>query len=123
MANPRMYPHTRQDPEVRREGNDVTQAAFQSPYAHLAEWCYERMIFTRSGRRSLFHRDEGGAERPPVQKAALGRDNYPELSHREMYEQGMFLQWDMNMIPTGREYAGVGGQKDFDPNAEGLIEY
>jgi hypothetical protein len=25
------------------------------------------------------------------------------------------------MVPTGSEYAGVGGQKDFDPNADGVM--
>jgi hypothetical protein len=32
-----------------------------------------------------------------------------------------FLQSDMITIPTGGEHGGRGGQKDFDPNAEGLI--
>jgi hypothetical protein len=38
-----------------------------------------------------------------------------------MFEQGMFLQQEMAMAPTGSEYAGVGGQKDFDPNADGVM--
>ena len=101
-------PHTRQDPEVRREGNDVTQAAFQSPYAHLADWSYERIIYTRSEASTVFCQNEGGAELPPVQRAQLGRGSYPELSHREMYEQGMFLQSDMSTIPTGGEHGGRG---------------
>jgi hypothetical protein len=109
------------DPEVRREGNDVTQAAFQSPYAHLAALYYERMIFARHELSSLFHREEDGAGRRPVQMATLGRDNFAELTRRQMFEAGMFLQQDMTMVPTGSEYAGVGGQKDFDPNADGLM--
>jgi hypothetical protein len=109
------------DPEVKREGNDVTQAAFQSPYAHLAARYYEDLIFARHELRTLFHREEEGAGRGPVQKATLGRDNFPELTHRQMFEQGMFLQQDMTMAPTGSEYAGVGNQKDFDPNADGVM--
>ena len=31
MANPQLPEHIHRDPEVRCEGNDVTQAAFQSP--------------------------------------------------------------------------------------------
>ena len=54
--------------------------------------------------------------------ATLGRDNYPALTRRQMFEAGMFLQQDsMTMVPTGSEYAGVGGQKDFDPNADGVM--
>ena len=121
MATPRVTGHARRDPEVQREGNDVTQAAFQSPYAHLADWGYERVIYTRDEANSVFGRNEGGAELPQVQRAELGRGRYPELSQEEMYKQGMFLQNDMNTIPTGEEHAGRGGQKDFDPNVEGLI--
>ena len=124
MANPWVPGRTRRDPEVRREGNDVTQAAFQSPYAHLAELYYERMIFARHELSSLFHREEDGAGRLPVQMATLGRDNFAELTRRQMFEAGMFLHHlhqDMTMVPTGSEYAGAGGQKDFDPNADGLM--
>jgi hypothetical protein len=52
----------RREPEVRREGNDVTQAAFQSTYAHLAARYYERMIFARHDLRTMFYRGEEGAE-------------------------------------------------------------
>jgi hypothetical protein len=91
------------DPEVRREGNDVTQAAFQSPCAHLAARYYERMIYARHDLRSVFYRREEGAERGPVQRAALGRDNFPALIHQQMFEAGMFLQQNMAMVPTGSE--------------------
>jgi hypothetical protein len=111
----------RRDPEVRREGNDVTQAAFQTPYAHLAARYYENLIFARHELRTMFHREEEGAERGPVQRATLGRDTSPELTYRQMFEQGMFLQQDMTMVPTGSEYAGVGNQKDFEPNADGVV--
>jgi hypothetical protein len=111
MASPQLPERIHRDPEARREGNDVTQAAFQSPYAHLAAQYYERMIFARHELSSLFLREEEGAGRGPVQRATLGRDNYPALTHRQMFEAGMFLQQDMTMVPTGSEYAGVGGQK------------
>jgi hypothetical protein len=78
--------------EVRREGNDVTQAAFQSPYAQLAALYYERMIFARHELSSLFQRGEDGAGRLPVQMATLGRDNFAELTRRQMFEAGMFIQ-------------------------------
>jgi hypothetical protein len=121
-ANPQCLPERiHRDPEVRREGNDVTQAAFQSPYAHLAARYYERMIYARHALRTVFYRGGEGAERGPVQRATLGRDNFPELTHRQMFEAGMFLQQDMAMVPTGSEYAGVGNQKDFDPNADGVM--
>jgi hypothetical protein len=61
-TNPWLPERTHRDPEVRREGNDVTQAAFQSPYDHLAY--YERMIFARHELSSLFHRGEDGAWLP-----------------------------------------------------------
>jgi hypothetical protein len=38
-----------------------------------------------------------------------------------MFETGMYLQQDMAVIPTGNEYKGVGNQKDFDPNADGIM--
>jgi hypothetical protein len=69
----------------------------------------------------MFYREKERAERGPVQRVALGRDNFPELTHRQMFEQGMFLQQDMTMVPTGSEYAGVGNQKDFDTNADGVM--
>jgi hypothetical protein len=83
----------RRDPEVRREGNDVTQAAFQSPYAHLAVRYYERMIFARHELKMMFYRGEvrSGA-RSGAGGDPLGRDNFPELTHRQMFEAGMFLQ-------------------------------
>ena len=121
MANPQLPEHIHRGPEVRREGNDVTQAAFQSPYAHLAQLYYENLIFARHELSTLFLRREDGAGRRPVQMATLGRDNFAELTRRQMFEAGMFLQQDMTMVPTGSEYAGVGGQKDFDPNADGLM--
>jgi hypothetical protein len=62
--------YTHRDPKVKREGNDVTQAAFQSPTAHLADCCYERLIFSRDQLSSLFGREEEGAERT-VQMALL----------------------------------------------------
>jgi hypothetical protein len=49
--------HIHRDPQVKQEGNDVTQAAFQSPYAHPAR-CYERLIYCRHGVSSVFHRRE-----------------------------------------------------------------
>jgi hypothetical protein len=76
MASPQLPERIHRDPEVRREGNDVTQAAFQSPYAHLAALYYERMIFARHELSSLILREEEGAGRGPVQRATLGRDNY-----------------------------------------------
>ena len=63
MANPQLPEHIHRDPEVRREGNDVTQAAFQSPYAHLAQLCYENLIFARHELSTLFLREEDGAGR------------------------------------------------------------
>jgi hypothetical protein len=63
------------------------------------------MIYARDELRTLFRREEEGAERGPVQRATLGRDKFPELTHRQMFEQGMFLQQDMTMAPTGSEYA------------------
>jgi hypothetical protein len=69
----------------------------------------------------VFYRREEGAERGPVQRATLGRDNFPELTARQMFEAGMFLQRDMAIAPTGSEYEGVGNQKDFDPNADGVM--
>jgi hypothetical protein len=81
---------------------------------------YERMIYSRHGVSSVFHREE--EERSPVQRAALCRDNFPELTARQIFEAGMFLQRDMAIIvPTSSEYEGVGNQKDFDPNADGLM--
>jgi hypothetical protein len=45
IANPQRLPeHIHRDPEVRREGNDVPQAAFQSPYSHPAPY-YENLIY------------------------------------------------------------------------------
>jgi hypothetical protein len=38
-----------------------------------------------------------------------------------MFEAGMFMQQDMAVVPTGNEYKGVGRQKDFDPNADGIM--
>jgi hypothetical protein len=75
--------YIRRDPEVKREGNDVTQATFQSPYSHSAPY-YERMIYSRHGVRTvMFYRREEGAERGPVQRAALGRDNFARRAHRQ----------------------------------------
>ena len=69
----------------------------------------------------MFHREEEGEERAPVQRAALGRHNFRELTARQMFEAGMYLQQDMTVVPTGNEYKGVGNQKDFDPNADGIM--
>jgi hypothetical protein len=48
-ANPQCLPeHIHRDPEVQREGNDVTQSAFQSPYAQPVPYCgYEQLIYCR----------------------------------------------------------------------------
>ena len=106
-AHPHLLPeaHIHRDPQVNQEGNGVTQAAFQSPTAHLADRYYERLIFSRDQLSSLFGRREEGAERGPVQKALLGR--YKELNVRQMFHLGMFVQRGMAVIPTGRECQGV----------------
>jgi hypothetical protein len=120
-AHPHPLPetHIHRDPQVKQEGNDVTQAAFQSPYAHLADRYYERLIFSRDQLSSLFGRREEGAERGPVQRVLL--DRYKELTAREMFKLGMFVQRGMTVMPTGKEYEGVGNQKDFDSNANGIM--
>jgi hypothetical protein len=113
--------HIHRDPQVKQEGNNVTQAAFQSPTAHLVDLCYQRLIFGRHQVNSLFRREEEGAERPAVQRAHLGRTRFPEYSTQQMFEAGMFLQQDMTVAPTGKEYQGMGNQKDFDPYADGIM--
>jgi hypothetical protein len=40
-----------------------------------------------------------------VQRAHLGRTRFPEYSAQQMFEAGMFLQQDMAVAPTGKEYA------------------
>jgi hypothetical protein len=50
------------------------------------------MIYARHELNSLFLRKEGGAGRPPVPVATLGRDNFAKLTRRQMFEAGMFLQ-------------------------------
>ena len=40
--------HIHRDPKVKQEGNDITQAAFQSPTAHPVRY-YERLIYCRHG--------------------------------------------------------------------------
>jgi hypothetical protein len=85
-----------------------------SPTAHLADRYYERLVFSRDQLSSLFGRREEGAERGPVQRASLDRNK--ELAVRQMFQLGMFVQRGMAVIPTGREYQGVGNQKDFDPH-------
>jgi hypothetical protein len=112
--------HVRRDPEVRREGTDITQAAFQSPTAHPVRY-YERLIYSRHGVSTVFKRREGEEGRAPVKRATLGRDNFQVLTTRQMFEAGMFLQQDMAVVPTGNEYKGVGHQKNFDPNADGIM--
>jgi hypothetical protein len=81
------------------------------------------MIFARHELSSVFHREEGGAGRLPVQMATLGRDNFAELTHRQMFEAGMFIQQDIHDPGTHRQRVRgrVGGQKDFDPNVDGLV--
>jgi hypothetical protein len=117
-ANPQCLPERiHRDPEVRREGNDVTQVAFQSPYAHLAARYYERMIYARndlqrrrrSGARSGTEGDPRSRQLPRAHPSANVRSRHVPT------------QQDMTMIPTGSEYAGVGNQKDFDPNADGVM--
>jgi hypothetical protein len=44
LIHPLPEAHIHRDPQVKQEGNDVTQAAFQSPYAHPARY-YERLIY------------------------------------------------------------------------------
>jgi hypothetical protein len=69
----------------------------------------------------VFRREEEGKERAPVQRAALGRHNFRELTARQMFEAGMYLQQDMAVVPTGNEHKGVGNQTDFDPSADGIM--
>jgi hypothetical protein len=114
--------HIRRDPEVQREGNDVTQAAFQSPTAHPVR-TYERMIYSRHNVSSVFRKEEGGHPLAPVQRTLLGRDNFPALTTKEMFGAGMFLQQGVSEVPTGNEYQGVGRQGDFDPYAEGPMAH
>jgi hypothetical protein len=113
--------HIFRDPQVKQESNDVTQAAFQSPTVHLADLCYQRLIFGRHQVNSLFRREEEGTERPTVQRAHLGRTRFPEYSVQQMFEAGIFLQQDMAVAPTGKEYQGMGNQKNFDPYANGIM--
>jgi hypothetical protein len=110
--------HIHRDPQIKQEGNDVTQGAFQSPTAHLADLCYRRLIISRHQVSSLFRREEEGAERSAVQRVHLGRTRFPEYSVQQMFEAGNEY---LAVAPTGNEYHGVGNQKDFDPNADGIM--
>jgi hypothetical protein len=126
IASPQCLPeHIHRDPEVKREGNDVTQAAFQSPYAQPG---YEQLIYCRDNVNSVFGKEEGGHVKPPVQKALLGRGNIPELTAEQMHEAGMtiqqgtsFMQYGTPGRPTGSEYQGVGRQGDFNPYSEEIM--
>jgi hypothetical protein len=109
----------RPDLEVQREGNDVTQAAFQSPYAHPGG--YQQLIYSRYGLSWIFARCEEGEELPPIQEATLGDVKIPALTVAEMFDAGMFLQQAETEVPTGGEYAGVARQGDFGPYGDGII--
>jgi hypothetical protein len=62
-----------------------------------------------------------------VRSGAEGKPRSRQLPRahpsRQMFEAGMFLQQDMTMVPTSSEYAGVGNQKDFDPNSLHLTQF
>ena len=115
----------RRDPEVRREGNDVTQAgvpiAIRSPGSAILrepDLCPTRTL------RTMFYREEEGAERGPVQRATLGpRSRQLPRAHPSANVRARHVPTagHDHGIPTGSEYAGVGNQKDFDPNADGVM--
>jgi hypothetical protein len=70
-AHPHLPPeaHIHRDLQVKQEGNDVTQAAFQSPTAHPG---YERLIYCRNNVSSVFgKRKKGGIQRLRCRRPCL----------------------------------------------------